>query len=207
MVFVDRSKYSNYFSEVTDPKVIDYIRREYKLDEPDLLISKNTKNPTVMGSITKFTACQTVKVATYSLCLSKDVAWFGVENETNVRHVLESANGLHNEKGDELIEKGQFNWRERMFDNFTNADDICFVNLPKSNPEDSLTDLEQAGRSVYVYAGYMKPGKHQIIVYDEPKNEYWIKNIIVDYRHAEVKPKVTYKPHQTSIEFVQCPDG
>ena len=77
VVFVDRSKYNNHFSEVTDPKVIEYIRREYKLDEPDLLISKNTRNPTIMGSITKFTACQTVKAATYSLCLANDLPWFG----------------------------------------------------------------------------------------------------------------------------------
>ena len=83
-----------------------------------------------------------------------------------------------------MIEKGQAYWREKMFDSFTAPDDICFVNLPKDTHE------VEDSRNFYVYAGYLKPCKHQIVIFDELKNTYWLKNIIVDHRMNDVKPKL-----------------
>jgi hypothetical protein len=36
-----------------------------------------------------------------------------------------------------------------------------------------------------VYAAYLKPGKHQIIVYDKSKDKFWAKNIVVEMRKSE----------------------
>lgn len=37
-----------------------------------------------------------------------------------------------------------------------------------------------------MYAGFLKPGRHQIIIYDKPTNKYWAKNIVVDLRKSEI---------------------
>lgn len=37
-----------------------------------------------------------------------------------------------------------------------------------------------------MYAGFLKPGRHQIVVYDKVTNKYWAKNIVVDLRKSEI---------------------
>jgi len=39
VIFVDKKSFSQYYTEVTDPHVISYIRKQYGLDETDALLS------------------------------------------------------------------------------------------------------------------------------------------------------------------------
>jgi hypothetical protein len=36
-----------------------------------------------------------------------------------------------------------------------------------------------------VFAGYLKPGLHQIIVYDQQDDTFWAKNLVVDVRSVD----------------------
>jgi hypothetical protein len=45
--------------------------------------------------------------------------------------------------------------------------------------------LDDVKGQIFVYAAYLKPGKHQIIVYDKSKDKFWAKNIVVEMRKSE----------------------
>jgi hypothetical protein len=53
----------------------------------------------------------------------------------------------------------------------------------------------------------MKPGKHQIIVYDRKLNQFWVKNIMVEMRACEVKQATLKHQDPGSIDFITDNDG
>lgn len=53
----------------------------------------------------------------------------------------------------------------------------------------------------------MKPGKHQIIVYDRKLNQFWVKNIMVEMRACEVKQATLKYQDPGSIDFITDNDG
>jgi len=40
---------------------------------------------------------------------------------------------------------------------------------------------------IFVYAGYLKPGKHQIIIYDELNDCLYYKDILADSRRSNIR--------------------
>ena len=53
----------------------------------------------------------------------------------------------------------------------------------------------------------MKPGKHQIIVYDRKLDQFWVKNIMVEVRAGEVKQATLKHQDPSSIDFITDNDG
>jgi len=45
-----------------------------------------------------------------------------------------------------------------------------------------VEDRDDTDGKIFVYAGYLKPGRHQVIVYDPETEQWWGKNIAVDLR-------------------------
>lgn len=82
-------------------------------------------------------------------------------------------------------------WRERFLDNLPfRMDDIMIVNMPEApvkvqgmlTKQLSFDDLQG---QIFVFAGYLKPGRHQLIIRDAQSDTFWAKNIIVDLRKGD----------------------
>ena len=105
---------------------------------------------------------------------------------------------METEAGEQVMKNNSKDWRVRLFENLPyNADDTLLVNLPKKIDEKFSAQynlsaekvskiLDDVKGQIYVYATYLKPGKHQIIVYDKQKDKFWAKNIVVEMRKSEV---------------------
>ena len=39
---------------------------------------------------------------------------------------------------------------------------------------------------MFVYAAFLKPGRHQVIVHDQMTETFWVKNIVVDNRNCDI---------------------
>ena len=52
--------------------------------------------------------------------------------------------------------------------------------------------MQQYKDATFTYAGYLKPGKHQMIVYDELNDAMWFKDILADQRGVEIKKSKYY---------------
>ena len=93
-------------------------------------------------------------------------------------------------------------WRERLFDSLPfDAADTLLVNLPvkidEKYAERYKLTVEQVAKiqddvkgNIFVYAAYLKPGKHQIVLYDQTSDTFWAKNIMVEMRTCDIEPQV-----------------
>ena len=67
--------------------------------------------------------------------------------------------------------------------------------------------IDDSKGNIFVYAGYLKPGKHQIIVYDCEQDKFWAKNIIVDMRKSEVKEGSSVQRLESHISRYKTKEG
>lgn len=51
-----------------------------------------------------------------------------------------------------------------------------------------------------MYAGFLKPGRHQIIIYDQLSDTFWAKNIVIDLRECDPKPNPEFTPAQSKVQ-------
>jgi hypothetical protein len=69
MVFVDRSSYSKYYEMITKPSVIEYLKKQYHLEENHNILVSNKNVPLIMGSVTKHSAVSMMSIAMFNLHL------------------------------------------------------------------------------------------------------------------------------------------
>lgn len=55
--------------------------------------------------------------------------------------------------------------------------------------------LDDVDGNIFIYATFLKPGRHQIIIKDQINGVFWAKNIVVDPRRCEIK-QPEYKKNQ-----------
>ena len=144
-------------------------------------------------------------VATFNMCLESARDNRTVTKTKDLEKVLEFANGFENEEGENINTQNSKDWKDRMFENLPfKADDILFINLPqvatsvvanqnKRKPSLSVITkfesfVDDIKGNLFVFSGFLKPGIHQIIVYDQITTKFWAKNIIVDLRKSEIIP-------------------
>jgi hypothetical protein len=69
--------------------------------------------------------------------------------------------------------------------------------IPQNVHEKDLVDSRD---NIYVYAGFLKPGKHQIIIYDKKVEKYFARDIIIDFRNHDIQPSKNAHP-KTQSEY------
>ena len=52
--------------------------------------------------------------------------------------------------------------------------------------EEQKKRKEESENDIYVYAGYVEPGKHQIIIKDQSTNRWFSREIVVEARRREI---------------------
>ena len=53
---------------------------------------------------------------------------------------------------------------------------------------------------MYVYAGFVPPGKHQIIINDQKTNQFFMREIVVDARARDI---VNCSKYNSSSEIIE----
>jgi hypothetical protein len=95
------------------------------------------------------------------------------------------------------------------------AEDVMLVNLqdkidakmPQGLSQQEIESvLDDSTQSIFVYAGFLKPGKHDIIVYDQESGKLWQKSIVVDLRKGEIKSDTAQK-QECTIEKYHTDEG
>lgn len=49
-----------------------------------------------------------------------------------------------------------------------------------------MRSVDDTEGNLFVFAGYLRPGRHQIIIKDPKSNTFWAKNIVVEMRKCEI---------------------
>ena len=71
-------------------------------------------------------------------------------------------------------------WREYVFGE-GKENDVLFINRPLAVAQSPDED------DIFAYSGYIKPGKHQIVIFDPTGNSWYeINNIVVDPREGAI---------------------
>ena len=103
----------------------------------------------------------------------------GGQGERAMRTMLTVSQGMKNQFGNKLSGLATVDWLTRFKENLPfDEKDMLTINMPqtelsqKIEKGQTLTKTEQATRKeesqndVYVFSGYVEPGKHQIIIKD-----------------------------------------
>ena len=77
----------------------------------------------------------------------------------------------------------QKQWRSLLLNSQKYREEIVSVNFPLAEDVDD---------KVFVFAGFVKPGKHVIVIYDPPTDNLYFKHIIVEVRKQEIVLDRTY---------------
>ena len=62
--------------------------------------------------------------------------------------------------------------------------DVKSINLPDLSFVPTL-DIKKWDTEIFVFAGFLKPGHHQILIYDPMKHKAYFKDFIVDLNSRE----------------------
>lgn len=130
LIFVDRSNYAKYYSQITDASVIKYLKQSY-LQEDGRLVIQNKENPLVMGSVTKFMSVCMASIALFNRLLED-------ERETATADKPQSAmlvaleKGIKNKLAEECKLINARDWRMRLTDYLPyEEEDTFMINLPE----------------------------------------------------------------------------
>ena len=153
-----------------------------------------------MGSATRFNTCTMASASMFNMCLELKKDDSLKKEEQDIKALIEFANGIQTQRGQEINKSNAKEWRDRLMENLPfKAEDILFVNLPSKVNETALRKrgvrpsqidaaLDDKQGNIFIYAGFLKPGCQQIIIYDKQLDKYWAKNIVVDMRNSEIRP-------------------
>ena len=154
-----------------------------------------------MGSFTRNVVVQMIDIAMFNLFLDeKEVKKnLGTQGERAMKAVLQISQGVKNTYGERLSVLSDLDWLLRFKGNLPFEEkDITICNLPQTNLSEKvvngiqLTNQEKKQRKqestndIFCFAGFVEPGKHQIIIKDQLTGNYFVREIVVDVRKRDI---------------------
>ena len=204
MIFFDRSNFQQHYHEITDQTTIRNINIQYRLLEKDYKLVSNKDYPIIFGSLTNGSLCQMADVALFNLFLDnrKIRKEFGAKNSSNVmNNVINISQGIKSKFGKQISLLTQDDWVRRLYNNLPyNKEDILICNLSLdeeskqilSNPKHEISKevynerQRQSTEDIFVFAGFIKPGKQQIFIKDPATGKIYGRELVIDIRRREV---------------------
>ena len=173
----------------------------YDLEQDDLLMSENKDFPLILGGVTKNTAVSMIDIAMFNLfCDAKKIkSKLGGQGERALRSMLTVSQGMTSQFSSKLSNLADPDWLSRFREVAPFSDkDMLTVNMPQSRISDkiergqALSKQEKEDRKlesqqdIYVYAGFVEPGKHQIVIKDQMTNRWFSREIVVEARRPDI---------------------
>ena len=189
----------------------------YDLHQEDLLLVENKDMPLVLGSVTKNTAISMIDVSMFNLFLDeqkikKDL---GPQGERAMRTMLTVSQGVKGNFGKSLSNLAQVDWLQRFRENLPFPEEQMLVcNLPETKLSEKLDKgltltaqeakqrKDEAQNDIFVFAGYVEPGKHQIIIKDQKENKWYAREIVVEARRKDIINCRKYQQIESLPELV-----
>ena len=85
------------------------------------------------------------------------------------------------ENAEDLVDEvAEREWRDVLKKCTKYKDDMLVVNFP---PFDGRSTNDFA---IYTFSGFVKPGRHVIVIYDPPSGRFFRKDFIVDVRKGDI---------------------
>ena len=169
-----------------------------------MVLSSNDTNPLIFGSITRNIVSQMIDVDVFSIFLDSNEMKrdFGEDKKDAVMsNLLQKANSVQSQFGAQLGNIKREDWLNRFYDNLPfPKEEILICNLPMDDLGkrvlrgetlkllDERNQRENEARTdIFVYAGFIQPGKHQILIKDKLTNNLYAREIVVDIRRREIE--------------------
>jgi hypothetical protein len=76
-----------------------YLKEQYRLKESDVLLAENKSAPLILGSVTRFSACQMSAISAFTLSLEAKHNTGANEAEKAVKLAIEQQNGIFSKLG------------------------------------------------------------------------------------------------------------
>mmetsp|Transcript_34846 Transcript_34846/g.42788 ORF Transcript_34846/g.42788 Transcript_34846/m.42788 type:complete len:143 (+) Transcript_34846:530-958(+) len=125
-----------------------------------------------------------------------------------MRTMLTVSQGMKNKFGSSLSGLAQQDWLQRFRENVPLPErEMLVCNLPetpisrKLDRGEEITAAEQKERKIesqndiFVFSGYVEPGKHQIVIKDQKDNRWYAREIVIEARTREI-----INCHQVQVE-------
>ena len=189
------------------------IEEQFQLNEDDLVLTQKDTNPLIFGTITRNIVSAMIDADVFTIFLDanemkKD---FGDKKDAVMSNLLQKSQGIQSQFGNAIGNIHRPDWLTRFFDNLPfPKEEILICNLPNDRlsqkvmagePIKTLDERnlrkKEAREDIFVYAGFMQPGKHQILIKDkppptpscpEPESNLYCREIVVDIRRRDIEP-------------------
>lgn len=86
---------------------------------------------------------------------------------------------VKNMSTEQIINQMLAHWREHVFGE-GKEDDTLFINKPTYELDNSNED------DIFAFSGFVKPGKHNLLIFDPENGFYEIQNYVIDQRSGEI---------------------
>ena len=110
------------------------------------------------------------------------------------------------EENEDLVDAvAEREWRDVIKRCSKYAHDMCSINFPAFDGR-STHDYQ-----IYTFAGFVRPGRHVIVIYDPKTKNFYRRDIVVEVRNEEIivsqvkSLQETYKPIETEVDAVFKP--
>jgi hypothetical protein len=150
-------------------------------------LRSDDKAPFVMGSITDYKVMQMCSIGGFNHFSRSTL-------QEDRQALINLICGIKDKFGMKLLQENSKDWRDRFLDKLKYpVADVALVNLPPKIEQVDGVKAEELRRyvddtqlNVFVFAAFLKPGKHQVILYDQQSGKFWVKNFVVQMRRSEV---------------------
>ena len=115
---------------------------------------------------------------------------------TVVDEIVEAALSKKNYMSRVLKKQEYANSYGKLFKNMPFKNDTTMVGISSNveivnqilESDQGATQREQSisNNDIYVFAGYLSPGKHEVVIHDIKSNKYYAREFIVDVRKSNV---------------------
>ena len=123
----------------------------------------------------------------------------GDKGERAMKAILQVSQGMKNTFKSQISVLTEQDWLSRFKENLPFPErDMLICNIPESAIADKIERGERLSKAeidkrkwestsdVFVFAGYVQPGKHQIIIKDQETGNYYAREIVIDARNREI---------------------
>jgi len=201
VIVFNRELASKYFTEVTEPSRLYELKQKYKLSEYDSIVDQRPDAVQIMGDFTDNVVCNMLDINMFNLLLDKYSLRenYGKEAGAMVDEIINAALGMENYVG-KCMKKMEFaDSYGKLFKNmpFKSVDTtmLGITNSIELRSEISKIDFSSgqpqrqqsvSNNDIFVFAGYLQPGKHELVIHDTKTHKVYLRDFIADVRTCDV---------------------
>lgn len=195
VIIFSRKDFKEHYTPITDDEKIAEIEEMYDLSAKPITINDRVY-PLILGSITRHCVIAMSDVAAFNRILDEK------RNANNLPKTPtpNRSSGLSSSMSRQPTKPADDpDWLLAFKENLPYPErDIVICCLPRTRQNEMVEKgeklkplqvrqrREDAVNDVFLYAGFVQPGKHQILIKDQEKGSYFAREVVIDIRRRDV---------------------